>query len=379
MLGTVEDLVRQSRDARVDVIVVALPLAAADRIARILAQIGSTVADVCLTTDLAGLHYAGRQFERIGANAVVSIKEDPLKDWRAVRKAVFDRTLAALLLLLAGPVMLAIAALIRLDSPGPVLFRQPRLGFNNRLFRCFKFRTMHDAMADPLADRQATRDDPRVTRVGRWLRRSSLDELPQLFNVLGGTMSLVGPRPHAPEHPRRRAPVRRRRRALRGPPPRQAGHHRLGAGQRPARRDPDRSRDRGPRRPRPALHRALVDAVRPADLLRTALREIGADGPTDAFARARSGRREPIRMRQDLLPYHHLVGRDPLLAHAAVLDLGMAQSHDIDRRTRGPAEASESGMRAPQRPAQRHPRGPPGSRLTIALSSANTAPGKAAR
>jgi lipopolysaccharide/colanic/teichoic acid biosynthesis glycosyltransferase len=79
-----------------------------------------------------------------------------------------------------------------------VLFRQPRLGFNNRMFLCYKFRTMHHGMADLLADRQTTRDDPRITRIGRYLRKLSVDELPQLFNVLNGTMSLVGPRPHAP-------------------------------------------------------------------------------------------------------------------------------------------------------------------------------------
>jgi len=88
--------------------------------------------------------------------------------------------------------------LIKLDSPGPVLFRQPRLGFNNVMFTVYKFRTMQHGAADLLADKQTTRGDPRITRVGRILRKLSLDELPQLFNVLGGSMSLVGPRPHAP-------------------------------------------------------------------------------------------------------------------------------------------------------------------------------------
>src|SRR6202012_137655 len=91
-----------------------------------------------------------------------------------------------------------IALLIRLDSTGPVIFRQPRLGFNNKLFICYKFRTMRNDMTDLLADRQTTRDDPRVTRIGKWLRMLSFDELPQLFNVIKGDMSLVGPRPHAP-------------------------------------------------------------------------------------------------------------------------------------------------------------------------------------
>jgi lipopolysaccharide/colanic/teichoic acid biosynthesis glycosyltransferase len=102
-----------------------------------------------------------------------------------------------ILLIAAAPVFFGIAALIRLDSRGPVLFRQPRIGLNNQLFICLKFRTMYHHMEDRLADVQTARDDPRLTRVGRWLRRFSLDELPQLLNVLAGDMSLVGPRPHA--------------------------------------------------------------------------------------------------------------------------------------------------------------------------------------
>jgi len=101
------------------------------------------------------------------------------------------------LLCLAAPLMLLVALAIRLDSPGPVLFVQPRLGFNNRVIRVRKFRTMHGMATDERGCRQAVRGDPRVTRVGRWLRRTSLDELPQLLNVAGGSMSLVGPRPHA--------------------------------------------------------------------------------------------------------------------------------------------------------------------------------------
>jgi lipopolysaccharide/colanic/teichoic acid biosynthesis glycosyltransferase len=95
-------------------------------------------------------------------------------------------------------VLLLVAAAIKLDSPGPLLFRQRRIGFGNQPFECLKFRTMYHHMTDALADRQTTRGDPRITRVGKWLRRLSLDELPQLLNVLGGEMSIVGPRPHAP-------------------------------------------------------------------------------------------------------------------------------------------------------------------------------------
>ena len=196
--GTVADLVVQSREEPVDIIVVALPLNAVERIKTIMDQLGSTVADIVLTTDMAGLQFTRTQFEGIGANPVVSVREAPLKDWRALEKAALDYGVGLLALIVLSPVFLITAVLIRLDTPGPVLFRQPRMGFNNRMFLCYKFRSMRHGSADLLADRQTTRDDDRITRVGRVIRKLSIDELPQLFNVLTGTMSLVGPRPHAP-------------------------------------------------------------------------------------------------------------------------------------------------------------------------------------
>ncbi len=196
--GTVDDLVACSREEQVDIIVIALPLSAPERIRAVIDKLSSTVADIVLTTDLAGLQFSGTQFEAIGSNPVVSVRKTPLKDWRALQKVVLDYSLGTLALLILSPVLLLTALLIKLDSPGPVLFRQPRMGFNNRLFLCYKFRSMEHGAADLLADRQTTRNDPRITRVGRIIRKLSIDELPQLFNVLNGTMSLVGPRPHAP-------------------------------------------------------------------------------------------------------------------------------------------------------------------------------------
>lgn len=196
--GDVDALLLASREEQIDIVVVALPLSAVDRINTILGQLSSLVVDVFLTTDVAGLRFEDAQFTAIGANPVVSVGERPLKDWQAVKKGVFDRVIGGAMLLCALPLLLAVAALIKLDSRGPALFRQPRIGFDNRMFNIFKFRTMHASMTDLLADRQATRDDPRITRIGRWLRRYSVDELPQLLNVLQGNMSLVGPRPHAP-------------------------------------------------------------------------------------------------------------------------------------------------------------------------------------
>jgi polysaccharide biosynthesis protein PslA len=196
--GTVSDLLARSREEQIDVIVIALPLRAIARISAILEQIGSAVADGCLTTDFAGFRYRSSQISSIGSNPVVLVEERPLKDWHAARKRAFDLVVGSLVLLMISPFLAVIALAIRLDSPGPILFRQPRLGFNNRLFTCYKFRTMHHGMTDLLGDRQVTRADPRVTRLGKWLRALSIDELPQLFNVMKGNMSLVGPRPHPP-------------------------------------------------------------------------------------------------------------------------------------------------------------------------------------
>jgi Undecaprenyl-phosphate glucose phosphotransferase len=196
--GSVRDLLERSREEQVDQIVIALPLSAMSRISTILEQVGSAVADLCLTTDFVGFRYQSSQISSVGSNPVVLIEERPLKEWRAAKKTAFDIVIGSLVLLILSPLLALIALAIRLDSPGPVLFRQPRLGFNNRLFTCYKFRTMHHGMTDLLGDRQATRGDPRVTRLGKWLRALSLDELPQLLNVLKGNMSLVGPRPHPP-------------------------------------------------------------------------------------------------------------------------------------------------------------------------------------
>ncbi|MGE0416194.1 MAG: sugar transferase [Acetobacteraceae bacterium] len=123
----------------------------------------------------------------------------PVAGWAGFVKRAMDLVLTLALLLLMAVPMLAIAVLIRRDSPGPALFRQTRIGLNGQPFELLKFRTMHDHPADLSQEfQQATRHDPRVTRIGAWLRRTSLDELPQLLNVLLGEMSIVGPRPHAP-------------------------------------------------------------------------------------------------------------------------------------------------------------------------------------
>lgn len=131
-----------------------------------------------------------------GAPMLVPVARNPARGWTAAVKRGQDVVLTVLLLGLLGPLMVLTAVAVRLDSPGPVLFRQMRTGANNRPFAILKFRTMHVDRADPAGTRRTVRGDPRVTRLGRFLRRTSLDELPQLLNVLRGDMALVGPRAH---------------------------------------------------------------------------------------------------------------------------------------------------------------------------------------
>jgi putative colanic acid biosynthesis UDP-glucose lipid carrier transferase len=135
----------------------------------------------------------------IGNVGLLDIKTKPLADWGRHLKSIEDYVIAALALLVALPVMVVIAVAIKLDSPGPVLFRQRRHGLNRRVIEVLKFRSMI-VTENGSEVRQASRSDSRVTRVGHFLRRTSLDELPQLINVLRGEMSLIGPRPHALVH-----------------------------------------------------------------------------------------------------------------------------------------------------------------------------------
>jgi putative colanic acid biosynthesis UDP-glucose lipid carrier transferase len=136
---------------------------------------------------------------RLGAVSLLQVKPKPIRDWGHVVKLTLDYLLATISLLVFAPLMLAIACAIKLDSKGAVLFRQRRHGYNHRIIDVYKFRTM-TVQENGSHVEQARKDDPRVTRVGRFLRRTSLDELPQLFNVFKGEMSLVGPRPHALAH-----------------------------------------------------------------------------------------------------------------------------------------------------------------------------------
>jgi Undecaprenyl-phosphate glucose phosphotransferase len=198
--ATVAGLLRLARKMHIDEVIVYLPEKRDAEFSAVLHKLGELPCNVNLCPDLSDLPISPRKLTVLQETFLINVFERPLSGWAAVLKRAEDIVLSGLLLVLFAPLMLLVALLVKLDSRGPVLFRQPRFGFNNNHITILKFRTMKvDAANDPAVP-QATRNDPRVTRIGRFLRRSSLDELPQLINVLRGDMSLIGPRPHAIAH-----------------------------------------------------------------------------------------------------------------------------------------------------------------------------------
>ena len=200
-LGTVEDLVVFTRLTRVDLVLVSMPLTAEERVLSMVRKLWVLPVDVRLAAHMSRLRFRPRAYSYIGNVPVLDIFDKPIADWNMVLKTLFDRVAGALILAALSPVMAVAAVAIKLESKGPVLFRQRRLGFNNEIIEVLKFRSLFHEHADPSALRVVTKDDPRVTRVGRFIRKTSIDELPQLLNVLRGELSLVGPRPHAVEAP----------------------------------------------------------------------------------------------------------------------------------------------------------------------------------
>ncbi len=197
VLGTFEELEAFCRQARIDLIIVTLPASAEERILQLMKKLWVLPIDVRISAHQSKLRLRPRAYSYIGEIPFLAVFDKPLSDWGWAVKEVEDRVIAALALLILSPVMLAVALAVKLTSKGPVLFKQKRHGFNNQLIEVYKFRSMYTDLCDAAAAKQVTRDDPRVTPVGRFIRKTSLDELPQLFNVLKGELSLVGPRPHA--------------------------------------------------------------------------------------------------------------------------------------------------------------------------------------
>jgi len=197
-LGKVDDIIEFARRTRVDLVLFALPISAETRILEMLKKLWVLPVDIRLSAHTNKLRFRPRSYSYLGEVPTLDVFEAPITDWDLVMKWLFDHVGGFLILLLALPVMGLVALAVKLDSPGPVIFRQKRFGFNNERIDVFKFRSMYHHMADPTAAKVVTKNDARVTRVGRFIRKTSLDELPQLFNVVfKSNLSLVGPRPHA--------------------------------------------------------------------------------------------------------------------------------------------------------------------------------------
>ncbi len=197
-LGIVDDLVSFARATRVDLVIFSLPITAESRILQMLKKLWVLPVDIRLSAHTNKLRYRPRSYSYVGNVPVLDVFDKPIADWDVVMKWLFDKIVGSLALIAALPIMAVVAIAIKLESRGPVLFKQKRYGFNNELIEIYKFRSMYADQTDASATRLVTADDPRVTRVGRFIRKTSLDELPQLVNVVfAGNLSLVGPRPHA--------------------------------------------------------------------------------------------------------------------------------------------------------------------------------------
>jgi len=195
--GDIDDLVEFARLARIDTVVIAIPGASQQRIRELLARLFVLPVDIRVLDGAEIPEFSRKRRSRIGPFRLIEIYKRPIEGTAAVQKRVFDLVFATLAILLFAPLMLLVALAIRLETPGPALFRQKRHGYNNKPINVLKFRSMYTDKCDPTAIKAVRRGDPRVTRVGRFIRRTSIDELPQFFNVLKGDLSLVGPRPHA--------------------------------------------------------------------------------------------------------------------------------------------------------------------------------------
>ncbi|MBL1258315.1 undecaprenyl-phosphate glucose phosphotransferase [Methylocystis sp. Sn-Cys] len=195
-LGRFDDLEAFCREQRVDLLIIALPPTAEERILYILKKLWVLPIDVRIAAFNSKLKLRSRAYNYIGDTPFLPVFDKPMSDSSVALKAIEDRVLAAIGIILLAPLLALIALAVKLDSRGPVFFKQTRHGFNNEPIGVLKFRSMYVDKCDVSGQKQVTRGDPRVTRVGAILRRTSLDELPQLFNVLRGELSLVGPRPH---------------------------------------------------------------------------------------------------------------------------------------------------------------------------------------
>jgi Undecaprenyl-phosphate glucose phosphotransferase len=198
--GALNEFADWVRREQIEEIWLALSMSEERTVARLLDEFNGDLVNVRFIPDMRSLAMFDRNVVDLMGAPAINLMASPMTPYALVQKAIFDRVFAAVVLLALSPLLAAIAAAVKLSSKGPVLFTQRRKGADGRVFRIYKFRSMRVHVETPGVVQQATRGDPRITRVGAFLRRTSLDELPQFLNVLRGEMSVVGPRPHATEH-----------------------------------------------------------------------------------------------------------------------------------------------------------------------------------
>ncbi len=199
LLGPINEVEHYVRKHSVDALFIALPMASQPRITKLLDVLKDSTVSIYFVPDLFVTDLIQARVDDIGGIPVVAVRESPFNGFNGLIKRMSDIVIASIALLLLGPLMLAVALAVKLTSPGPVLFRQRRYGLDGREILIYKFRSM-TVCEDGVTVKQAQKGDQRLTKIGGFLRRASLDELPQFINVLQGRMSVVGPRPHAVAH-----------------------------------------------------------------------------------------------------------------------------------------------------------------------------------
>ena len=198
MLGVFQDVVRIIRENEVDQLFIALPFKAHDRLEEILTSLGEETVDIKLVPDLLRYMDLHSGVEELDGMPLINLFESPLYGWNIILKRISDIALSGFAIIITFPLMILIAIALKLESQGPLIYRQERMGLDRDVFWIFKFRSMAAEAENQTGPVWAKENDDRRTRVGTFLRKTSLDELPQFFNVFMGRMSLVGPRPERP-------------------------------------------------------------------------------------------------------------------------------------------------------------------------------------
>ena len=200
ILGNINDVIGLLDYHDIKTVYFAVPLDSSPIIERLYFALLDKNVDIHWAPNIFALNLVNHSVKELAGIPIITLSETPMSGVNLVLKTLEDKILSLFGILIISPVLLLTAIAIKLDDPGPVFFKQDRTGWNGKNFKIWKFRTMHSHQENSEFIQQASKNDPRITRVGKFLRHTSIDELPQLFNVLGGTMSLVGPRPHAVSH-----------------------------------------------------------------------------------------------------------------------------------------------------------------------------------